>query len=213
MPKRFDGLYLTLAVVILATVLLQVANTYFGGCLSYHRVDFLENIYYVWLTPSLVHFNWMHWFLNIINLVAIVVLFRRVWNTKRLLIVFAISSALIVINLYNFNPDVSSYVGMSGVLYALVVYGGLQNLRYDKIISTVVLVYAALKLFFGETVNHVMGVDVALSGLKVIREVHWYGAGIGILIYILFNLKKERLNPIAASSSHSCKRAGSSDGV
>ena len=184
MPKRLDSLYVTLAVVVLATALLQVINSGLVGIFSYHRADFLQNIYFEWLTPSLVHFNWMHWFFNIANLIAIVVLFYRVWSTKKLLTVFAISSAFIMINLYIFNVDVGSYVGMSGVLYALVIYGGLQNLEYDKLVSIIVLLYAVLKLFFGETVNHLMGVDVALSDLKVIREVHWYGAGIGILIFL-----------------------------
>ena len=185
MPKRLDSLYVTLAVVVLATAILQVINDGLAGIFSYHRADFLQNIYFEWLTPSLVHFNWMHWFFNIANLIAIVVLFYRVWSTKKLLTFFAISSAFIMINLYMFNPGIGSYVGMSGVLYALVIYGGLQNLQYNKLISVIVLLYAVLKLFFGETVNHLMGVDVALSGLKVIRDVHWYGAGIGILIYLL----------------------------
>ena len=184
MSKRLDSLYVTLAVVILATALLQNANARLYGFFSYHRADFLKNIYYEWLTPNLVHFNWIHWFFNIANLIAIVVLFYRVWSIKKLLAIFAISSASITMNLYIFNPDVDSYVGMSGVLYALVVYGGLQNLKYSKFVSIAVLMYVVLKLLSGATVNHLMGVDIALSGLKVIRDVHWYGAGIGFLIYL-----------------------------
>ena len=189
MSKRLGSLYATLAVVILATALLQVVNSNLNGLLSYHSVNFLQNIYFEWLTPSLVHFNWTHWFLNIINLVVIVMFFYRAWNTQNLLTIFAISSAFIMINLYIFNPDVSSYVGMSGVLYALAIYGALQNLQYDKVVSIIVLLYVVLKLFFGETINHLMGVDVALSDFRVIRQVHWYGAGVGILIYLFCKVK------------------------
>ncbi len=190
MPKRFNTLYTTLAVVILATALLQVVNGYLNGVLSYHRADFLNHIYCEWLTPNLVHFSWMHWLLNILNLIAIVIIFNKVWSSKKLLTIFAISSAFIMINLYIFNPNIKSYVGMSGVLYALAIYGALQNLKYDKLISLAVLLYVLLKLFFGDTVNHFMGVDVALSGLKVVREVHWYGAMIGVLIYFYCKVMK-----------------------
>ena len=183
MPKRFKSLYATLAVVILVTVLLQVANGYLNGIFTYHRANFISHLYYEWLTPNLVHFNWMHWLLNILNLIAIIIIFNKVWSSKKLLTIFAISSAFIMINLYIFNPNIKSYVGMSGVLYALAVYAALQNLKYDKLISLAVLLYVLMKLLFGDTVNHFMGVDVALSGLKVVREVHWYGAVIGVLIY------------------------------
>ena len=199
MLKRSSSLYITLAVVILTTALLQVANNNLNGLLSYHSVDFLQNIYFEWLTPSLVHFNWMHWFLNIINLVVIVVLFYRVLSSQKLLTIFAISSAFIMINLYIFNPNVSSYVGMSGVLYTLAIYGALKNLQNDKVVSIIVLLYVVIKLFFGETINHLMGVDIALSDFRVIREVHWYGAGVGLLIYLfckvkIFSIRKENIN-------------------
>ena len=184
MPKRLKSLYVTVAVLILVTALLQVINGYLNGIFSYHRADFLNSIYYEWLTPSLVHFNWMHWLLNILNLIAIAVIFNKIWSAKKLLIIFTITSAFIMVCLYIFNPNITSYVGMSGVLYALAIYGVLQNLKYDKFISLAVLLYVLLKLFFGEMVNHLMGVDIALYGLSVVREVHWYGAIAGILYYL-----------------------------
>lgn len=189
MPKRLKSLYATVAVLILVTALLQIVNGCLNGVLSYHRADFLNRIYYEWLSPSLVHFNWMHWFLNILNLIAIAVIFNKVWSAKKLLIIFAISSAFIMVCLYVFNHNISSYVGMSGVLYALAIYGALHNLKYDKLVSFAILLYVFLKLFFGETVNHLMGVDIALSGLSVVREVHWYGAIIGILCYCIENIR------------------------
>ena len=188
MLKKFSNLYITLAVVIFTTALLQVFNNYLNGFFSYHRVNFLQNIYFEWLTPSLVHFNWIHWFLNILNLVAIVILFYRVWNSKRFLTIFAISSAFIMINLYIFNPNINSYVGMSGVLYSLAIYGALQNLQYDKLVSIVVLLFILLKLFFADSVNNLIGEDIVLSSLKVIQEAHWYGAILGILIYFYYKI-------------------------
>ena len=184
MLKSFNSLYVTLAVVILATALLQIVNGYLNGVLSYHRVNFINCIYCEWITPSLVHFNWMHWFFNILNFIAIVVIFNKIWSSKKLLTIFAISSAFIMVNLYIFNPNIKSYVGMSGVLYSLAMYGALQNLKYDKLVSLLILFYVILKLFFGNSINHLIGVDIALSNLNIVKEVHWYGAIIGILIFL-----------------------------
>ena len=89
-----------------------------------------------------------------------------------------------MINLYIFNPNISSYVGMSGVLYSLAIYGALQNLQYDRLVSIVILSFVLLKLFFGKSINHLMGVDIVLSDFKVISEAHWYGAGVGFLVYL-----------------------------
>ena len=184
MQKGYSSLYITLAVVILATALLQVINDHLNGIFSYHRAGFFKYFYYQWLTPSLVHYSWMHWLLNILNLLAIVFIFYRVWSAKRLLIVFTISSVFIIVSLYIFDPDINSYVGMSGVLYTLAIYGALKNLKYDRLVSILVLIYVVLKLFFDDTINHLMGVDIALLGLNVVHEVHWYGAVAGILMYL-----------------------------
>ena len=171
---------------VLLSALFQILQDYVGITrLAYHREIFYPDFFYQWLTPSLVHANWVHWLFNILNLLALVILFSPVWNVRRLLGVFALSSLWIMLCLYHCSPDVTAYVGMSGVLYALAVYGAILAWKQLPLLSTLVLFYVSLKLIAHDWINAIMGVDVALGDMRVITDVHWYGAGIGVVVAII----------------------------
>ena len=201
MPSSLSkGLIWTLGGILLLSALFQLLQDHVGITqLAYHRTTFYPALYYQWITPSLVHAGWMHWLFNVLNLLALVILFASIWSVTRLLGLFALSSALILLCLYHCSPTVTTYVGMSGVLYALVTYSALLSLRTQPLIATAVLLYVLLKLFAHDWINRLMGVDVALGDMRVITDVHWYGAGIGVVValihYVWQRLHKVRLNP------------------
>ena len=169
--------------IILVSVFCQIAQELWGiTSLAYHRETFYPAFWYQWITPSLVHVNWTHWLFNVLNLIALVIVFAPVWSAWKLLGIFAFSSLFILLCLYHCSSDVQSYVGMSGVLYALVVYSALLSLRTQPLVAGVVLIYVLLKLFAHDWINHIMGVDTALGDIRVITDVHWYGAMIGAMI-------------------------------
>jgi len=187
---------LVLGGIILLSAFFQVLQEYFGILLwGYHRISFHDTFWWQWLTPSLVHMNWMHWLLNILNLIALVMIFASAWNIWRLVSLFISSSFIIMICLYLFSPNIMYYVGMSGVLYALVVYSALLCLKQQPFISSTILVYVTLKLTAHDWVNQMMGVDKALSNMPIVTDVHWYGTIIGIIffiihkVYIFFTIK------------------------
>lgn len=171
-----------LAVITAITLLLQYISLSFDESpFMYCREDFIANIYWQWILPSLVHENWVHWFFNVANLVAILVLFDKVWTVKKVSILFASSSLFIILSVHLFSKDFSHYLGMSGVLYTLAIYGAVKSIKEYKVISTLVLLYVLLKLIAHDWVNHIMGVDTMLGELTVLTDVHWYGAAFGII--------------------------------
>jgi len=184
MYKVFHKELLVLFVEILfISIILQFLN--FTSIFSYSYSDFLSyHILWQWITPSLVHYNWIHWFLNIANLFIMIFLFQDAWNSKKFVFLFSLFSFFIMLSLYMYSPDVKYYVGMSGVLYGIVLYGALKTVLSQKFISSVVLLYVMMKLFADKIVNHYMGVDVLLGDMIVIEDVHWYGAISGLIYFV-----------------------------
>lgn len=188
-------------VVIFTTAALQIIDQFFPSTpLAYSSGLFLTHFYWQWITPSLVHVNWMHWILNILNFLALLLLFRDVLTIRKTLILFSISSLCIMISLYMFSDDVNNYVGMSGVLYTLAVYGAVKSIMQQKIISILILLYIVIKLIANDWTNHLMMVDTALSNMNVITDVHWYGSIIGIIWLVLEKVIQESKTLHSASS-------------
>jgi rhomboid family GlyGly-CTERM serine protease len=165
--------------------------------LSYHRDASAFVWIWQWLTPSLVHAGWVHWLFNVLNLFALIVVFHSGWSGREVLGLFGLASAGILFCLYGCSPKITDYVGMSGVLYTLAVFGAMRTLPVQKTISVLVLTYVVLKLVAHDWVNAVMGVDQALGNLSVATDVHWYGAGIGmvaVVIIMFFSMRGEGRN-------------------
>jgi len=164
-----------------------------GEPLSYHRDIFWHALLWQGITPSLVHLNWGHWGLNMLNFYAIMLLFPSVWSGWQLLRFLLQGSFFILIMLYFFSPSVHQYAGFSGLLYALVVYAVIETYQKDRWLSLSVGIFILLKLLMDRQINHLLGVDEALSHIHVTVEVHWYGALWGIN-YLLINLYYNNYN-------------------
>ena len=175
-----------MVVIIFTTIVLQILNIYLiNQPFSYHRDTFVKYIYFQWISPSLVHYNWEHWLLNILNLFAIILFFQEAWTLKTFIGLFSFSSLFILVCLHVFTTDIDTYVGMSGVLYSLTVYGGLTTFSNQKIISSLILLYISLKLLADKEINHMMGVDVFLDKVNVVTDVHWYGVVFAIVVVLI----------------------------
>jgi len=167
--------------MVATTAILQIAYQHFHiGELAYHRGLFTSK-WYLLLSPSLVHYNWTHWFFNIFNLFALLFIFNDTFRTKNFILFFSLSSAFIMTCLYLFDKEVKVYVGMSGVLYAMAIYAALRCYQRKKVFSVTILLYVFLKLVDGERVNDILFVSDALEGMEIITSVHHYGAVFGFI--------------------------------
>jgi len=172
--------------ITLATIILQILNiSFIENSLAYHRNLFWEQIPWQWISPSLIHLNWNHWLLNILNLYAAIILFSQVWSSKKLIYFFSLASLFILLSLHYFSTDIKEYAGMSGVLYAIITYGAVKSYTHQKIISLLLIGFIILKLFFDEKVNSFLGINNMLEDIYIVTDVHWYGVGFALL-FLLF---------------------------
>jgi rhomboid family GlyGly-CTERM serine protease len=174
--------------MLIVTVVFQVIHDFYNPNLFiYTRHSFLSYPgAWQWLTSNLVHHGWMHWFLNMLNLFAIVFLFPNAWSTKRFAVLFGFLSLGVTSGMFWLSPDIDRCAGMSGVLYGLVLYGALRSFSQDTFLSSIALIYVIGKLFADKTVNHYMGVDVLLGEMPVALDAHIYGAALGLVAFFLF---------------------------
>jgi len=182
---------LTMGVFILSIVLQLINQNLPEYPLSYSRYHFFSQIYWQWITPNIVHVNWMHWLLNILNFMALMIFFYHAWTVKNIVLIYLSSSLFIMLCLYIFSENVSRYAGMSGVLYTFATYGSLVTFKEQKILSSFILLYCSIKLAANDWINNLMMVDKALDDVMVITDVHLYGAILGLVFGVLQLIKQK----------------------
>ena len=72
---------------------------------------------HIWLLFSghFAHLNWTHWALNMGGLAIVAFFFSAYGNVMSWLMVVLVSSLFVGTGLYWFNPQISWYIGLSGV--------------------------------------------------------------------------------------------------
>ena len=137
------------------------------------------------LTCNFVHLGWWHWFLNEMGLLVLVLLCPQplspaVWVRRLVLLSLGMS-----LGLYYFDPQLSSYVGMSGIIHGLFVLGLMPQVLKKDLISLCCLVYLlgklAWELFSGAPVS-----DEAAIGGHVALQSHLFGALSAFIYGLLF---------------------------
>ncbi len=149
--------------------------------LSYSQSGLASGEIWRLVSAHFVHLSWPHVWLNVAGLSVCGLLNPKIFRLK-LLAQLAFLSLGISILLWQFNHEVSQYVGFSGVLYGLFLLA-LWPLRED-LFSLLMLV----GIFFWALWQWKFGVPAAeqkLIGGQVISIAHLYGLGLAA-VWIMF---------------------------
>ncbi|MCK5001994.1 MAG: rhombosortase [Gammaproteobacteria bacterium] len=143
--------------------------------------------YWLLLSGNIVHLNWAHWGLNIAGLTIVAFFFSSYGSVFHWLFVILVSAVFVGVGLYWFNPDVSTYVGLSGVLHGLFIYGGLREIRVYPASGYALLFILIGKLIWEVVYGAVPGSEELTAG-RVVTDAHLYGAIGGGLAAVLLSL-------------------------
>jgi len=144
----------------------------------------------VWLLLSghIVHLNWSHWLLNMAGLAIVAFFFSTHASVKQWLLVIMVSACVISAGLWWWMTDIRSYVGLSGVLHGLFLYGALREIRYyptsGYVLVTVLLAKLSWEFFYGALPG-----SEDMAGGRVLTEAHLLGAIGGIMVWLAECLK------------------------
>ena len=149
------------------------------GSFQFDRHQIEKGNYLSLLTGHLVHLNWNHWGLNMAGLVIVAIFFSLYGSLLDWLFVLVFTALCVSFGLYWWHPEVIWYVGLSGVLHGLFVYGAVREIRFYPFSGYVLLLLLTGKLFW-EYMNGALPGSEEMTGGRVIVEAHLYGAIAGL---------------------------------
>lgn len=149
-----------------------------AGLVSAFRFDrglIDQGHYWLLLSGHLVHLNWSHWGLNMAGLLIVAVFFSVYGRLLEWLFVLVFSAVVTGLGLYWFNPELIRYVGLSGVLHGLFIYGAVREVRYYPFSGYMLLLLLVGKLFW-EYMNGPLPGSAEMTSGHVVVAAHLYGA-------------------------------------
>lgn len=145
---------------------------------------------HVWLLFSghIMHLNWSHWALNMAGLGIVAFFFSPHASLKQWLAVIVVSACVINMGIWFFLPGLGSYVGLSGILHGLFLYGALREIRFYPVSGYVLMTVLIAKLLW-EFFHGALPGSEQMTGGRVLTEAHLLGAIGGILVWSVEWLK------------------------
>lgn len=139
----------------------------------------------VWLLLSghIAHLNWSHWSLNMVGLAIMVFFFSSHASVKQWFSVVLLSAVIISAGLWWGMPEIRYYVGLSGVLHGLFLYGALREIRFYPSSGYALLAVLLAKLTW-EFFNGALPGSENMAGGRVLTEAHLLGAVGGVLVWM-----------------------------
>ena len=140
----------------------------------------------IWLLFSghIAHLNWSHWLLNMAGLGIVAFFFSGHASIKQWLLVILVSVCAINLGLWWWMTDIQSYVGLSGVLHGLFLYGALREIRFyptsGYVLVAVLLAKLGWEFFYGALPG-----SEDMAGGRVLTEAHLLGAIGGITVWLI----------------------------
>lgn len=143
--------------------------------LAYTRTGLQEAEFWRLLSAHLVHLSPMHAFMNVLGLVLVAGLLWDVLAPRALAAAMVASGLAVSLGLWAFDPEVDWYVGFSGVLHGLFVWGGLRCWQQRSGLGGLLLLAVLAKLVWEQSAGPMPGADRAIGGAILVQS-HLYGA-------------------------------------
>lgn len=148
--------------------------------LFFHTQLIPSGEYWRFITGHFIYNNWQHWLLNTIGIGLFFLLFRNTKISKTYLYVISLLVCWISIGLLLLSQQLIWYIGFSGVLSGLYIYGACITMNNDKSLSIGVILlfigFTGMQLYQGELVSG------SIRGLHSSSYAHALGITGGFLI-------------------------------
>ena len=183
--KQSPYLILSLGLSIFA---ISVCLQYFSGILApvlrYDREAIFAGEIWRLLTGNFIHLGWNHLGLNLGTISLIGFLYAKFFRVSSLALVFIFSCLGVCAGLLLFSPEIKWYMGLSGSLYGLLIFGSVITIRQEPIINTFILLVIVSKLIFEQLVHPLSSSE--FIGGTVIVDAHLYGAIMGLFLTLVY---------------------------
>lgn len=137
------------------------------------------------VTGHFVHLGWQHLALNGAGLLLVWFLTGSRFRLGQWIVIAAVVIAGIDAGFWWLSPDLSWYVGLSGLLHGLLFAGLVAGLRGTPVESAILLVVLSGKLALEQWSGPLPG-SVAASGGPVVVDAHLFGSIAGLVAAMPF---------------------------
>ncbi|WDE03433.1 rhombosortase [Thalassomonas viridans] len=188
-PPRFKlSLLLPLLVALLAVGAFFL-DIFSRGNLSemlvYHRNAVSQGELWRLLSGHFFHTNGYHLLLNLGAIALLAGLHSRYYRFSSYALLFMLSALGTSAGIYYFAPDLSQYVGLSGVLHGVFIWGALMDIKHKDKTGYLLLFGICAKIaheqFYGASTDIVNLIDA-----NVAIDAHLWGAVSG-LVFALYS--------------------------
>ena len=176
-------------VVLIISLCAYIFDASLGDFFVYQRDLVLQGQIWRVFTGHFFHTNGFHFLLNGAAVFMLWALHGHFYTIKRYLFVFIISALICSVGIHWFSPNISQYVGLSGVLHGLFIWGAIEDIKAKDRTGYLLLLGIILKIaheqFYGasEDVASLIGATVAINA-------HLWGAIGGVLAVFILTLIK-----------------------
>ena len=140
-------------------------------------------------TAHLIHLDWTHLTLNLTGLWVIWWLVAHSLKEYQWILVILILSTAITLGLKLWSPTVFWYVGLSGVLYGMLVAGVVADIRVGFSLNLFLLILVVIKIALEQAGSTLSLIET--SGSVVVIDAHLYGAMTGFLCGIVLRVTQK----------------------
>lgn len=176
------------ALILSLAVLLYFFNSSIQDLLVFKPQSIEQFEFWRLISANFLHTNHAHLLLNSAGLVLLWVLHGDAYRTSTYLTVFLICSLGTTLGLYVLFPDLKWYVGLSGTLHGVFIWGAYLDIKRGFRTGWLLLIGGWIKVAY----EFYFGPSDELSGLieaNVAIESHLTGLVTGTLIVIYFYVR------------------------
>lgn len=141
------------------------------------------------ISGHLLHANHWHLLLNLAGLLLALLLHGRYFSARQLLLQWLVFTLAISALLYLFSAHIYSYVGLSGVLHAMLTLGAIKDVQQAERSGYLLLAGLLVKVGYEQW----QGPDAELAsliGADVAIDAHLYGVLTGVLLALALKAGK-----------------------
>ncbi|MEW6992562.1 rhombosortase [Colwelliaceae bacterium 6441] len=171
-------------IFLLISLLCFIFNAQISDYLIYNRVFIIEHQYWRLLTGHFFHTNYAHLLLNTLALVLLWALHGQFYSTKQYALLFLFSSLTISLAIFNFSPEMNEYVGLSGVLHGVFIWGALKDIQHSEKTGYLLLIGAIVKVAHEQIYGASEDVTMLINA-NVAIDAHLWGLISGVVFFII----------------------------
>lgn len=170
---------------VLLVLLLTLAGDDVSALLRYERELVAAGQWWRLLSGNFVHLGAGHLLLDVTGLTLLLLFFRDVFAPRDWVLATLAGALVVGGGLWFLDPQVSNYVGISGVLHTLLFAGLLLSFRYNPLINGTVFAAMAYRLWTEQQPAYDVHYMQELMGGAVLVDAHLYGALAALPVTVL----------------------------